>query len=189
MDIDESRREASRAFKRREFDKALDLSLALSQYNVYEALYTCAIIYEEGVSLQGRNLEAAYKYFDRLRRACDADEGYVGCARIILEKRDIENVQLAEEYCRTAIEKGNNPFAYFILGRIFEDFKTPPDLVEAKKMYAAAALRGAAWGMRRFAIVEWKRSNYLVSIFAHIAATIFFPFYRLFGGQRALRMG
>ena len=47
-DIEETRKAASAAFKRHDYDLALSLSIELSRYNFPEALFNCGLIYESG---------------------------------------------------------------------------------------------------------------------------------------------
>lgn len=185
-DIEGTRKAASTAFKRHDYDLALSLSLELSKYNVPEALFTCGLIYER---VTGKvDLDKSYIYYDRLRKY-DLVEGNNGCVRVLLRKNARTEASKAEQYCVAAINENGDPYACFLLAKVFEELYEPPNLQKAKKLYMKAALHGLPWGYRKFANIEIKEGNRVAGIFIHIVTTVVFPFYLLIYGNKALRAG
>ena len=185
-DIEETRRAASAAFKRHDYDSALSLSMELSKYNVPEALFTCGLIYER---IKGKvDLDKSYAYYDRLRKY-DLVEGNNGCVRVLLKKKAHSGAARAEQYCLTAIKENGSPLARLLLGRVLEELHQPPDLQRAKKLYLEAALRGLPWGYRRFANIKMREGHRVAGILIHIITTVISPFYVLILGNKALRAG
>ncbi|HWG10308.1 MAG TPA: hypothetical protein VN693_02295 [Rhodanobacteraceae bacterium] len=185
-DIEETRKAASDAFKRHDYDLALSLSIELSRYNVPEALFTCGLIYER---LKGKmDLEKSYTYYDRLRKY-DLVEGSNGCVRVILKKGAHSEAAKAEQYCLMAMKEDGSPLARLLLGRVLEELCQPPDLHRAKKLYLEAALHGRPWGYRRFANIKIREGHKVVGILIHIITTLIFPFYVLILGNKALQAG
>lgn len=188
MNYSELEQEALRFYAKRKYDEALNISIELSKHLNNVGLYMSATILELGISTQGKNLQIAYKYFDLLRKNND-DEGYVGCARIMLQDNNIGSEKLAEEYCKNAIKVRENPYAYLVLGQVYEFMFGSSHYELATKSYTKAALRGATLGWRRIALLEKKKGNLLMSIIMHIFSTIVAPVYLIFGGMGTARNG
>jgi TPR repeat protein len=184
MGISEKRQDALRAFKSEDYKLALALALEIAPYGDPGACYICAVIYE-----YQHDLKKAYFYFDLCRKEGGTADAYNGCVRIILKQGRKEDILLAKEYCEAAIAKSHDGISYLLLGRLLEELSEPPDFRQAKRMYLRAALHGAAWGMRRFANLEYKLGIKPVGVFYHVAATLLFPIFRLLFGNRTLRVG
>lgn len=189
--IDVLRLEAKRAFEQHDIELALTLNEELASHNLPEGYFTCGVIYEN-YALEHEDpgyLDKAWQHYFKLMTEFDDSEGYVGCARIILAREDGARAELAERYCRYAIERDGNPFAYLVLGRVYEAFFLPEKARQAMHAYWGATWRGAAFGMRGFARMHWRYGSKTVAVSVHVIATFFFPLFRLFGGSRALRPG
>ncbi len=175
------------AYKNGKYDQALETSLELSRYNNKLGLFTCGLIYELGISSKGTDLSKAYKYFDLLSRQYHDDEGLLGCARIMIIDKSLGSKELAEEYCLEAIKISRNKIAYLNLGRVYEELFGSTSFKLSRKAYITAAFKGAAWGWRNWAIIEFKWGSVMLSIFIHVLATIFYPLYFILGGKDAIR--
>ncbi len=186
LELEELREKATTAFKNGNFEEALTISQRLSQFNVPEALFTCGVIYER---IKGKvDYDQSYKYYDRLRKY-DLTEGSTGCVRVLLRKKSFDGAAMAERLCNDAINETKDGFAYFLLGRVLEELKNPPDFKRAKKMYLQGALRGIPWGYRHLANLELRQGSKVLGVLIHVIATIVFPFYRVLLGAKSLRAG
>lgn len=181
--------EADDAYRKGDYRRALELSEELARGGDAAAIYTCAILYELGSGADSPNLDKAWIYFERLAREHHLSEGYLGCARVILSRGEQSRAKLAEEFCRRAIEIDNSAFGHLILGDIYSKFHDPPDLKRAARCYVDAAVRGAAWGWRRYANVKKAQGNFVIWALVHALATVAFPLYVLVLGARATRTG
>ena len=182
MDTEHETSAAIKAYKAGDFDAALTAALELAKHNVQVGHYLCGIIYEIGSSSAGVDRSLSYKYYQLLAKGFGDDEGYLGCARILLQEKDFEKASLAVTFCRKAIDLKRNQFAYVVLGDIYQELFHPPEVKSSMKAYFNAAIHGAAWGWRRMASLESKQGNKMLSILLHILATFLFPLYLLLGG-------
>lgn len=189
--VEDMRKEATAAVRRNDTEKAIELCEQLVKHNLPEAHLGCGWGYE--IYAWKKNdtsyYEKAWHHYFKLMTEFNDSEGYVGCARIILAREDKARAELAERYCRYAIERDGNPFAYLVLGRVYEAFHLPRMARQAMRAYWGAAWRGAAFGMRGFARMHWRHGSKIIAVLVHVTATFLFPLFRLFGGSRALRPG
>lgn len=189
--IDELRRKAREALDDQFTRIALRHYEELANLGLPDGCFMCGVIYENLAweKEDEEYLRKAWSNYLKLMTKFDESEGYIGCARIILARKDANRARLAESYCLDAIEKDDNPFAYLVLGRVYEAFDLPDKAKQAMQAYWSAAWRGAAFGMRGFARIQWRHGSKIIAILVHVIATVLFPIYRLLGGSRALRPG
>lgn len=189
--VEQLQREARLAVRANDTDRAVKLNEQLAAHNLPEGHLGCGWGYE--IYAWQKNdpsyYDKAWYHYFKLMTDFDASEGYVGCARIILAREDAAKADTAVRYCHYAIERDRNPFAYLVLGRVYEQFFLPEKVKPALRAYWQSAWRGAAFGMRRYANLHWRHGSKTVAIVVHIVATVLFPLFRLFGGSRALRPG
>ena len=181
--------EATRAYAAKKYDDALRVASRLASRNIQVGHYICALIYELGIASAGQDLSRAFRHFEFLAKGFDDEEGYLGCARVILREDDAEKASVAASFCRRAIELSQSQFGYLVLGDVLNHLATPRDPRGARTAYFQAAIRGAAWGWRNLANLEYSQRDWLGSFVLHVWATLVFPLYFLFGGSRALRRG
>ncbi len=179
---------ADRAFASGNYDEALELSERLAQSSHDpKAYFTCGLIYEHGSSKRGQDLAKAYQFFDRLRIEWDSSEGDVGCARIIVNSRDVARIDAARKFCESAIDRDDFCYAHLILGRIQGEFLGMHR--EARRSFLRAAFKGSAWAMRLYASSLMRTKSRLGGAMAHVLVTILSPVYLLLGGLSATRRG
>jgi hypothetical protein len=188
-ELNQLRLEANVAFRRHDFERAFAISLRLTEKDIPSAFFTCGLILEKGWLGGLVDLDRAYDFFNQLAIKFNTPEGYLGCARIILAKRDFENREKAETYCRGVIGKPRDQLAYILLGRIYEELYDPPDFDSAKNAYVKAIFRGSAWALRKYANALMKSKNFVGGILMHVIATVVAPFFLLFGGLKVTRNG
>ena len=185
MDLSVKRREAVIALKEGNYELALKLSLETAQFLDPAGCCICGMIYETGFG----DLVKAYHYFDLSRRAGGLPDACNGCVRIILKCHQKEKRLLAIRLCREAIKNGRDGLSYLLLGRVLEELFDPPNTRLAKYMYLKAAQHRAAWGMRKFAALEYNRGSKVLGMIYHILVTPLFPLYGLLFGERTYRAG
>lgn len=189
--VDELQREMLKAARADDTERAVKLCEQLASHNLPAAHLGCGWGYE--IYAWKKNdlsyYDKAWSHYFKLMTDFDDSEGYIGCARIILAREEKAKADTAVRYCRYAIERDGNPFAYLVLGRVYEKFYLPEKAKQALRAYCGAAWRGAAFGMRRFASLHWRHGSKTVAVVVHVVATLLFPLFRLFGGSRALRPG
>lgn len=189
--IDQLRHKAREALDSRDTELALSYYEELANLHLPDGYFTSGILYENMAWEKNDDeyLTKAWSHYLKLMTEFSESEGYIGCARIILARKDANRARLAESYCLEAIEIDDNPFAYLVLGRVYESFGLPGKTKQAMHAYLRAAFKGAAFGMRGFARVHWRHGSKTIAILAHVIATMLSPIYRLLGGSRALRSG
>lgn len=190
LDFERLRLRATRAFNEDDIETALALSEKMAETGDIQAIYTCGLIYGGLDGFENlRDLEKAWSYFQRLALNFNIDEGYLGCVRILLARREADRWELALDYCRAAIDLSNTQFGWLLLGDVLSKLHPNPDKPAACRAYLKAAMGGAPWGWRRFAEIKWAGGNYVFAAFIHVLATIIFPVYVLLCGFRATRTG
>jgi len=190
IDFEKLRVQATIAFNSENMESALELSEKLAETGDAQALFTCGLIYEGLDGFENKkNLEKAWSYFQRLALNFNFDEGYLGCVRILLARREVDRWELALAYCLAAIESSNTQFGWLLLGDVLSKLNPSPDRQGACRAYLKAAMGGAPWGWRRFAEIKRADGNYLLAAVVHILATLAFPVHVLFSGFRATRTG
>lgn len=189
LSINELRRRADIAFKDRDFKTALQLSEQLVKEQVPEGYLTAAIISEHGWDGSDPDLQKAMVFYSGLCSRFNAREGYLGVARIYLKKAEKCNAERAERHCLHVVEESGDPIAYLLLGRVYEELFGDGHLGLAARNYLKAGLRGSAWAWRKYAQVKAKTGHHLVSLLAHIFATVISPALIFFGGMRLSRRG
>jgi len=188
-EIDELRKEASIAFKKSDFERALSLSEKLAEENVPAAYYTCGLILEKGWLNGKKDLDRALEFYRKLAINWNADEGYLGCVRIILGKRQIDQRDKAIQYCLGATKGPSKRWAFILVGRIYEELYDPPQYKLARKAYLKSFSLGSAWALRQYARSLMKSRNFVGGVLIHIATTVISPFMVLFGGTQTVRRG
>lgn len=192
MDIEqlrELRQKADEAFKSKDFTLAFSLSEKLAEANVPSALFTCGLIMEKGWMHGAKDLDRAFFFFRELAIKFNDDEGYLGCVRVILAKREIENRDKAAHYCLDATKGRLRHLGFLLLGRVYEELYDPPQYKLARKAYLKSFISGSAWALRQYAMSLMKSGNVVGGVLMHVAATIVSPFFVLFGGVRTTRTG
>jgi TPR repeat protein len=151
------------------------------------ARYLRARGYEDGYFGQ-KDPKAALSDYRVLMGRSDlyGSDGIVGVARILFEIDRSNNKEEISALCAKAIELDKNPKAMMILGLLSEEELR--DFSSAKKWYLRAYTQGLPWGMRYFARLQCKQSNFLRGSLAHGIATVTSPFLvAIFGPRSALK--
>lgn len=188
-DIDELRKEADAAFEGKDFERTLYLYEKLAEENVPLAFFRCGLILEKGWVDGKRDLDRASEFYRKLAINWNADEGYLGCVRIILGKRQIDQRDKAVQYCLGVMKGPLKRLAFILLGRVYEELFDPPQYKLARKAYLKSFSLGSAWAMRKYAESLMKSRNFVGGVFMHVVATIFSPLMFLFGGIKVTRHG
>lgn len=189
MNIDQEKKIAAQCYRQGRYDDALEAAQKLVKHNERLGFFICALLYELGVTKKGKNLERAYGHYDTLRKAFDDLDGYMGCARIILQNNDLTSAAKAEKFCIHVIDKTKDPIAYLLLGRLYEELFGQSHYELAKKNYLKAGLRGSAWAWRKYAQLNMRMGHALIGITMHVFATLISPILVLIGGMRSSRRG
>ncbi|HET8637805.1 MAG TPA: hypothetical protein VFL96_13230 [Acidobacteriaceae bacterium] len=188
-EIDELRKEARVAFKKKDFGRALSLSEKLAEENVPAAFYRCGLILEKGWLNGKKDLDRALEFYRKLAINWNADEGYLGCVRIMLEKHESEQCDKAVQYCLGAMKGSSKRWAFILLGRVYEEMYDPPEYKLARKAYLKSFSLGSAWALRQYARSLMKSGNFVGGVFMHGVVTVISPFMLLFGGIQVVRRG
>lgn len=188
-EIDELRKEAEVTFERKEFERAFCLYEKLAEENVPLALFRCGLILEKGWLKGKKNLDRALEYYRKLAINWNADEGYLGCVRIILSNRQTDQRDKAVQYCLGAAKGSLKRLAFILIGRVHEELYDPPQYKLARKAYLKAFSLGSAWALRQYARSLMKSHNFIGGVFMHIVTTVVSPFMVLFGGIKVTRRG
>lgn len=183
------RQKADEAFGNKDFETALVVSKRLAAENIPSAMFTCGLILEKGWLNDKIDLNGAEFYYRKLAINFNDDEGYLGCVRIMLARREMENRDTAMQYCMGAANGRIKHLAFILMGRIYEEFYDPPDYKLARRAYLKSVVSGSAWALRKYAMSLMKSKNIIGGICMHVIATIVSPFFVLFGGVRTTRTG
>lgn len=183
------RKKGNDAYRREDYNLALEIFEKMAISGDPHALFTCGLIYEGVGGFDHPDLCKAWSYYERLHREHDFDEGYLGCVRIMLRRKETLKWKVARQYCERVIKLNRNAFAYLLLGDVVLNLAPQPSTKEAAKAYLTAAARGAPWGLRRYANMKKIEGYSIFSLTIHLVATILFPFYILVFGFRATRTG
>lgn|SRR5690606_16314254 len=182
-DVNEIEAEAKKAIDSEEYDRALELYESLAGLHHADGYFYAGLIYEKGLSSRGVSTDRAFEFFTRLINEYNDSEGYLGCARIQFNRPDGDRRE-AVEYCKKAISLSGNPFAHLLLGRTRSE---NGEHQAARRHYLKAIVGGAAWGMRLYSHSFMQQRRFVLGILCHAATTMFFPFFVLFGGKKAVR--
>ncbi|GLQ98161.1 hypothetical protein [Dyella mobilis] len=185
----EMKEKAGAAFKRHDFQLALALSEKLVEENVPSAFFTCGLIMERGWLNGVADLEKALFFYRNLAIKFNDDEGYLGCVRIFLARRELVNREKAMRYCQDATRGRLRHLAYLLMGRVYEELYEVPEYTLARKAYLASFFSGSAWALRKYALSLKKSHQIVGSVLIHIVATVVSPIMVLFGGVRVTRKG
>lgn len=187
--IEDLLRQENAAYKEGNFDLALQLSEKLSVENVPSAFFTCGLILEKGWSSCGIDLDRAREFYKQLAINWSNAEGYLGCVRIMLAKKELDKRDKAIQYCLSETKGGLSYLAYLLLARIYEEMFVPPDYKLAKRYCIRSIFHGSAWALRRYAVLLGRSGNIVGAFVMHIVATVCSPIIVLFGGFKKVRKG
>lgn len=180
-------KEGADAFLKGDYRRALEVCTSSVCRNKPDILYILGLMYENGWGLEAPDYVRAKEAYSRMMMNWSLDEGYIGCARIILKTGDLSSISRAESYCREAIQSTGTPFAFMLLGRISLKLYDPPNIKAAKSYFISGGLRGSAWCWRLYANALKLEGRVVSSFIVHVLATFAFPMYRMILGRRALR--
>lgn len=183
------RRNAGLAFKNHDFELAFSISEQLAKENDPSAFFTCGLILENGWLQGKKDLDRALSFYRKLAINWNDDEGYLGCVRIILSKRQNDQRDQAIQYCFDATKGPSKCWAFILMGRIYEELYDPPKFRLARKAYLKAFSLGSAWALRKYAESLMKSRNFVGGVSMHVVATIVSPFMTLLGGMKVTRHG
>ena len=187
--LDRLNSEADTAFTSGDFERAFECSQILAEQNFASAMFTCGLILENGWIDGVADLERANKYYRDLAIHFNSDEGYLGCARVILGRREIESRDQALKFCDGATRGRSKHLAFLLMGRIYEELEDPPQYQLARKFYRKSFCSGSAWALRQYARSLMRSRNYIAGVSMHIIATIVSPALIALGGLRKARDG
>lgn len=185
----ELKKEADAAFKNRDFEQAFTLSEKLAEENIPSAIFTCGLIMEKGWPHGAKDLDRALYFYRDLALKFNDEEGYLGCVRIFLARRDLSNRDKAVDYCLGATKGRLKHLAFLLLGNVYEELYIPPEYKLARRAYLKSFFSGSAWGLRKHAMSLMKSNNIIGGIFMHVIATVASPLFAIFGGLRTTRKG
>lgn len=188
-EIDELRKEADAAFEGNDFERTFYLYEKLAEENVPLALFRCGLILEKGWLNGKKDLDRSLGFYRKLAINWNQDEGYLGCVRIILSKRQIDQRDKAVQYCLDAAKGPLKRLAFILMGRVYEELYDRPKYKLARKAYLKSFSLGSAWALRRYAESLMKSRNFVGGVFMHVVATAVSPFMVLFGGIKVIRRG
>jgi len=182
-------RQENTAYKERNFDLALELAEKLAGENVPSSFFTCGLILEKGWSSFGIDLNRALEFYKKLAIQWNDAEGYLGCVRIILARKEFDQRDKAIQYCLTETKGRLSYLAYLLLARIYEEMYSPPDYRLAKKCCIKSIFLGSAWALRNYALILGRSGNIAGAFSMHIVATVCSPLIVVFGGFKKVRKG
>ncbi len=183
------KREASTAFKNRNFELAFSLSEKLAKAGEPSALFTCGLILENGWLGGVKDFDRAFCFFRELAIKFNDDEGYLGCVRIFLARHEFENRDIALRYCADATKGRLKHLGFLLLGDVYEELSEPPEYKLARKAYLSSFFAGSPWALRKYSMSLMKSRNIIGGFLMHVLTTIISPIFVLFGGLRVTRKG
>lgn len=186
--------EEEMAFRSRDYERCFQLAQRLIVEKKLVGFFRCALILENGLLTNGKDLDGADKIYWQLIQRFDFAEGYLGRARITLAKNDISNRETALRYCREVTDgdlkhRRWKQFAYLLEGRIYEELFDPPDYERAARSYRMSIFSGSALSLRLYARSLMHSGRFLSGILMHVIATVSWPFFVAIFGVRATRYG
>lgn len=183
------RDDAHRAMHRQDYKLALDIYEKLAAQDMADGIFMTGVICEHDWDESLTDLDKAYQCYNRLAIEWNDDSGYLGCVRVILEKKDTSSRDKALTYCRDLVKGKQKCHGFLTMGRVYDELFDPPKAKLARAAYFRSFLSGSSWALRQYAISLMRSKKYIRGILMHVVATLTAPFLVLFGGWGATGNG
>jgi len=169
---DERLVEALSYFGKNNADVALNKLLELIDDGLYEASSYVGLIYEHGANNVICNYEKAKFYYEQSIEQFGATDAYLGLIKIYYYGLGLERDYCkANEYCTILLEKDNNGYADFIIGKMYmEGHCFIKNYDKARIHFNKAWDKGYVFALTFLGFLEQKKGNKLRGIALRIKA-------------------
>lgn len=176
--------ELKKEFRSYNFEKAYNIGEKIPIREAYEGRYYCALMLEEGWIGEAPDLEKAYAYFEEVIMNWGKVSACLGCIRIMLSRKNNENVELAITLCKAAMVERGRKEANLYLGRVYEELCDPSSYKKAKRAYIKASWHGSATANLFYIRSLWRSGNKIGAILLFLPIRIINLIYRLIYGKQ-----